>query len=205
MRHATSNARAIVGATVAVGVPPSRKVATEVDFDAFYRDNYPALCRLAAARGGDWAAAEDVVQDVLADAHRRWSVISVYGHPLAWARRAVLNRTISRWRRLGRESAAVARLARRRDDPPDEPALHDDALWSAVRRLPRRQCEVVLLVWFEDLSVAEVSEILGCGPDTVRTHWHRARHRLARELEEPDDLRDPDTISPPRHESSETP
>lgn len=146
------------------------------------------LRRLAYARTGDWAAAEDVVQDVLSDAHRRWDVLRGYREPAAWARRAVLNRAASWHRRRGRENRALMRLAGRGRTEATieatEPRFADPELWTAIRSLSDRQVDVVLLLWFEDLSAREVAEVLRCGEDTVRTHWRRARARLAQELGE---------------------
>jgi RNA polymerase sigma-70 factor (ECF subfamily) len=53
-----------------------------------------------------------------------------------------------------------------------------------VRRLPRRQREVVVLVHVDDRSVADVAAVLGCAEDTVRTHLRRAHAHLARVLQE---------------------
>ena len=176
-----------------MGVRPSPAVkdsAVPRDLADLVREVGPSLRRLAYARTGSWGAAEDVVQDVLADAHRRWDVIGTYDHPASWARRAVLNRSVSWHRRRGREQRALTRFATRPavGDPGGEPALADPELWAAIRALSDRQVEVVLLLWFEDLSAAEVARTLGCAEDTVRTHWRRARARLAQELgETPDD------------------
>jgi len=159
------------------------------DFSTFFRESWAPLMRLAFARVGDVGVAEDLVQDVLADAHRRWARIGAYDDPLGWGRRAVLNRSISRWRRAGNEQRALAavdardRLATLFPDPPE----HDADLWRAVRSLPDRQRDVVLLLWFEDLPARSVATILGCGEDTVRTHWRRARARLADLLGERDE------------------
>jgi RNA polymerase sigma factor (sigma-70 family) len=157
-------------------------VATSRSFDDFYAEAFPVLRRLAVARAGS-SAAEELVQDVLADAYRRWDVIGSYDDPLSWGRRAVLNRSASWWRRAGREARAITRLSGRRESVPEH-ALSDTQLWSAIRALPGRQLEVVLLLWFEDLPVDRVAAILGCGQETVRTHWRRARARLAIELGE---------------------
>lgn len=143
------------------------------------------LRRLAYARTGSWTAAEDIVQDVLADAHRRWDHVRGYREPVAWARRAVLNRSASWHRSRGRERRALTRVAGRAQVVgPDDPKFEDPELWSAIRSLSERQVEVVLLLWFEDLSVREVGAVLGCGEETVRTHWRRAREQLARALGE---------------------
>jgi RNA polymerase sigma-70 factor (sigma-E family) len=163
----------------------------QVAFDEFAAAVIGSLSRLAFARTGSRVDAEDLVQDVLLDAHRRWEVIGRYDDPSAWARRAVLNKTVSRWRRRGRERDAMARWAGRR--PAGRGAdvvLADEELWVAVRALPARQRDVVLLLWFEDLPVSEVAAVLGCGEETVRTHWRRARAALAERLGERDDLED---------------
>ncbi len=174
------------------GQPSSAASGSSGDFDGFFRSAWSPLMRLAFARLGDAGAAEDLVQDVLADAHRRWAGLSGYDDPLAWARRAVLNRTVSRWRRAGTERRALAVVGpeqERRSSGVDDPTADglggdeaDPELWAAVRALPDRQRDVVLLLWFEDLPAAAVGEILGCGEDTVRTHWRRARVRLATTL-----------------------
>jgi RNA polymerase sigma factor (sigma-70 family) len=54
--------------------------------------------------------------------------------------------------------------------------------WSAVRRLPRRQAEVVALRCLEEATDAEIAEILGCSEATVRVHAHHARRALAKAL-----------------------
>jgi RNA polymerase sigma factor (sigma-70 family) len=162
------------------------RIETEgpLSFEHFYEASYALLQRLAYARTGDWAAGEDLVQDALADAHRRWPEVGAYDDPLAWARRAVLNRAAGRWRRLDRESRALRRVhGRAQADPPEGFELRDEELWRCIRRLPRRQLEVVLLLWFEELSVSEVSASLGCGEESVRTHWRRARGRLSEALD----------------------
>lgn len=167
------------------GVAPAP--AVRADYDRFVAESSVALLRLAFARTGDWADAEDLVQDAFADAYRRWDSIGRYDEPAIWARRVVLNRSVSRWRRRSNERRAMDRLAGR---PPaavsNGPRLADDELWQAIRSLPDRQRDVVLLRWFEDQPVATVAETLGCGEETVRTHWRRARATLAERLGETD-------------------
>ena len=160
----------------------------DVSFEGFFAQAYPGLRRLALARTGSWDAAEDLVQDAMADAQRRWEKIGRYDDPAAWARRAVLNRSSSRLRGRERERLALRRLAGRAEhQPPAEPVFADEELWEAIRSLSERQMEVVLLLWFEELSVGEVALSLECGEQTVRTHWRRARARLAEALGERDD------------------
>lgn len=172
----------------AAALPPLASVSS-VELSLLVEREVGGLRRLAYARTGSWAAAEDVVQDVLADAHRRWETLRVYDDPVAWARRAVLNRSASWHRKRGRERRAMTRLAGRAEvaSVSDEPHFEDAELWEAIRSLSDRQSEVVLLLWFEDLPAAEVARVLGCGEDTVRTHWRRARAHLAEALGERDE------------------
>ena len=58
----------------------------------------------------------------------------------------------------------------------------DQALWQAVRELPERQAQVVVLHYVDDRLVAEIAELLDCSEGTVKTHLHRARLALARIL-----------------------
>jgi RNA polymerase sigma-70 factor (ECF subfamily) len=55
-------------------------------------------------------------------------------------------------------------------------------VWEAVRRLPKRQAQVVALYYLEDRSLDDVAAALAMSVETVRTHLRRARQRLARRL-----------------------
>src|SRR5688500_7278503 len=162
-------------------LPPAGTASAAVDaddgFDDFVRREYPGVLRLAVALCGNVHAAEDLAQEGFLAARARWPLTGV-DRPDAWVRRVVANRSVSRWRRLGTEARALARLGGRRE-PVVELAEVDERVWAAVRRLPPAQARVVALVYVEDRPVAEVAVILGCSPDTVRTHLWRARTRLA--------------------------
>lgn len=79
---------------------------------------------------------------------------------------------------------ALARLAGFRDENPLLPELPSEAeeFWSHVRRLPKRQAQVIALHYLEDLPVAEIAEILECAPGTVKVHLHKGRQKLADRL-----------------------
>jgi RNA polymerase sigma-70 factor (ECF subfamily) len=57
-----------------------------------------------------------------------------------------------------------------------------DAFWDHVRRLPRRQAQVVALRYVYDLEVADIARTLGCSEGSVKVHLSRARHTLATRL-----------------------
>jgi RNA polymerase sigma-70 factor (ECF subfamily) len=158
-----------------------------VPFDAFYRAEYAGVVRIAWSLTGRRALAEELAQDAFLEAHRRWVSVSSHERPDAWVRRVVINRSLSTLRRRATEARLLLRLG----GPARaavEPQVSEDAdeLWRAVRRLPRRQAEVVALMVVEDLTVEEVAAVLGCGVETVRTHYRRARLTLAAQLREAD-------------------
>lgn len=152
--------------------------ADDASFDAFYRSEYAAVVRLAYTLTGRQDRAEDLAEDGFLAAHDRWSKMSRYEDPAGWVRRVVTNRCVSSGRRYLTQRRLIARLSRQR--PPD-PTLPDPAeeLWAEVRKLPRRQAQVLALVFLEDRSIDDVAQTLGCGEETVRTHLRRGRSTLA--------------------------
>jgi RNA polymerase sigma-70 factor (ECF subfamily) len=164
--------------------PSETNVTPEPDritFERIYGVEYRPLVLLAFSLTGNRAVAEDLVQEALLRLHKRWGQVVTYDRPGAWLRRVVLHLACSRARRVAAEARALARLGRER---PPEPALPDDVseFWAAVRRLPRRQAQVLALYYGEDRSVAEVAGILGCAEGTVRAHLHQGRQALAARL-----------------------
>ena len=153
------------------------------DFESFYRSHHHAILRTALALTHDQRAAEDLTQDAFVAARRKWSRIAVYDRPDLWVRRVVINLSVSRLCRTGREAKALLRL-RHRTHLTTELAPPDPELWAAIAALPTRQAQVIVLVVVEDLSTADVAQILDCGTETVRTHLRRAKARLAALLKE---------------------
>lgn len=152
--------------------------AGDRNFDDFYRAEYGRVLALAFALTGDRGAAEDLVQDAFVAAHRKWERVSGYDAPGAFVRRVVANRSRSWFRRRGRESAALARLAARPTREHDAP-VDGETFWAAVRSLPAQQSRCIALRYVEDLDVAAIAAVLGCAESPVRVHLHRARRTLA--------------------------
>lgn len=157
-------------------------VVAEPTFEAFYAREHSAVLGLAYTLSGSRSASEELAQDAFADAYRRWDVIGRYDDPGAWVRRAVANRSVSRWRRRSAELRALTRLGARRAEPlpPLEPADHE--FWAAVRSLPARQAQSIALRYLDDLSVAQIADVLDVAESTVRVHLHRGRLALAQKL-----------------------
>jgi RNA polymerase sigma factor (sigma-70 family) len=149
-------------------------------FEVFYRREMPRLVALARALSGS-SAADDLAQEAMLAAYRRWSEVAAYDNPEAWVRRVCVNHATSLLRRRGAEARAVLRLAAQPspDAELDEP---HEAFWAEVRRLPRRQAQAAALRYVYDLSVAEIAATMACSEGSVKVHLTRARAVLADRL-----------------------
>src|SRR5262245_55996471 len=105
---------------------------------------------------GSGGHAEDVAQEAMLAAYRRWDAVSTMEFPAAWVRRTCANLATSVVRRRIVEARAQLRLRRRRADVRE---LDDgaSAFWSEVRRLPRRQAQCVALFYIYGCSVKETA------------------------------------------------
>lgn len=158
---------------VAVDVPPR--------FEDFYGHEYPRVVRLLASMTHRWSVAEELAQEAMWEASRRWADVGSKDRPDAWVRRVAIRRAVSWHRRLLAEATAVARTRPNRQPDPDADVI-DPALWEALRRLPRRQAVAMALWGIEQRSAEEIGEVLGCSAETARTHIRRARARLEETL-----------------------
>ncbi len=149
-------------------------------FEGFYRRERRAIVGLAFVLSGSGAAAEELAQDAFLAALRDWERVGRLEDPSAWIRRVVANRSVSRFRRLALE----ARHTHRGPAPQWSSSVDADDvdLWREVRRLPKRQAQVIALHYLHDLPRHEVAVILGCSEETVKTHLERARRTLSSRL-----------------------
>jgi RNA polymerase sigma-70 factor (ECF subfamily) len=157
-------------------------VADIESFEAFYRREYPRIAALARVLTGPWGA-EDSAQEAMVVAYRRWREVGQMADPAMWVRRVCVNIATSMLRRRTAEARALLRLRGRRQDPV-LPEPSDEDFWAVVRRLPRRQAQVVALHYLLDLSVADVATTLQMNEGTVKTHLSRGRAGLAEVLGE---------------------
>jgi len=151
-------------------------------FDAYYRRDYRKLVGLAYVLSGSHWAAEDLAQDALTEAHRKWSTVRDYDDPAGWVRRVMINKSTSRLRRLRSETKGLMRIGNRRTES-IHPTERAHEVWDAVRELPNRQAQVIALFYWEDRSVNQIAEILNVSPETAKTHLKRARTALSTKLE----------------------
>jgi RNA polymerase sigma-70 factor (ECF subfamily) len=157
-------------------VAPAAEVTPS--FDAFFASEYRALLALATALCGSRAIGEDIVHEALFAASRQWGKIGHYDSPAQWARGVVVRRSSNTRSSRFRETRAVRRLSAHRDVAPAAlPQLEDDGFWNAVRALPRRQRECVVLHYLDDLTTAEIATTLGIAEPTVRVALARRAGR----------------------------
>ena len=160
----------------------TRESTVPVQFDDFFRTEYPRLVPMVHALLGDRGRAEDVAQEALAAAQQAWPAVSRYERPGAWVRRVAMNRAANVRRRRGREVVALRRVDAAPERVEAAPVAGDERLWRHVRELPEQQRFAVVLYYVEDRSVAEVADILQCSEGSVKTHLSRARAALAQVL-----------------------
>lgn len=150
-------------------------------FESVFAEHYDDVLAYALRRS-DGQTAQDVVAETFLVAWRRLDAVP--DDPLPWlygvARRVLANQRRSAARRdaLARRVAADAAPA-----DLDTPAVGDPSLLRALGRLSEREREALMLVAWEGLDQRRAAAAAGCRPGTLGVRLHRARRRLARELE----------------------
>lgn len=160
-----------------------------VDFDRWAAERGRSLLVFATAVTGNREAARDAVQDALVAVYLRWRRLTAGGEPDAYARRVIVNRHISWWRRLGRRERLTAfEVDHGRATEPAQDALADaDLARRLLAELPARQRAAVALRFYDDLAFAEIATILDCTESTARSYVHRALERLRVQIKETND------------------
>lgn len=162
-----------------------RPAASGRRLDDVVRSQLPGLLRYATVLTGDGHAAADLVQEVLLRAHVRWGRIALLERPDLYLRRMVTNEHLS-WRRrwhVRTVRPAADDVLAAHTDPQGDHAHHvveDDAMWRLLADLPPRQRTVLVLRYYEGLDDAEIADVLGTSPATVRSHASRALATLRR-------------------------
>jgi RNA polymerase sigma-70 factor (sigma-E family) len=148
-----------------------------------YVAHAPEAIRLAFLLTGDWAMAEDLVQDAFARLVGRLQHLRDPGAFGAYLRRAIVNLAMSYFRHRRVERAYLEReaAAPSRENNPNEDL--DETMHAVLLRLPQRQRAAIVLRFYEDLSDVQTAEILRCPAGTVRSLVSRGMKKLRSELE----------------------
>jgi len=158
--------------------PRSEPAAEDLAFREYVTSRSGSLLRMAYLLTRNRADAEDLVQAALAKTFQAWDRIEDRGAVDGYVRRAMVNTHISWWRRRRVEEYPT-------DEIPDQPVVDhagdsemQDALRRAVERLPQRMRAAVVLRYYEDMSEAEIADVLGVSLGTVKSTVSRAVAKL---------------------------
>jgi RNA polymerase sigma-70 factor (sigma-E family) len=162
-------------------IPDTADDAVAELFSAYY----PSLVRLATLLLHDQAVAEEVVQDAFVGLHRRWRKLRDTRAAAAYLQRSVVHGTRSVQRRQAVAARHPAEL------PPDVASAEAGALRSAsgaavveaLRELPARQREALVLRYYAGLTESEIAEAMKISNGAVKSHASRGMAALRRRLE----------------------
>jgi RNA polymerase sigma-70 factor (sigma-E family) len=171
-------------AEVAVGSVPVDEEADRAVTE-LYTIHYRSLVRLAALLLRDVGTAEEVVQDSFVAMHGGWRRLRDSEKALSYLRQSVVNRS----RSVLRHRVVVDRNAPK--PPPDEPSaehgafalLDRSAVIEALRSLPARQREALVLRFYADMSEAQIADAMQISRGAVKSHTARAMQALRTVLE----------------------
>ena len=163
------------------------KAATgdRVAFGELIGAQYDFIFATAFKWSGNREDAEDVAQDVCVKLAR---VLKTYDGRAAfstWLYRVVINAVhdLQRFRmRQNRNARELKETAMAEMEPTQEQSALTGELWAAVRALPDKQRDAMLLVYGEDKSHGEAAQIMSCKESTVSWHIHGAKKTLKKLL-----------------------
>jgi RNA polymerase sigma-70 factor (sigma-E family) len=183
-RRPTHVIETLVVADATVGSIPAEWDADRA-VTALYGTHYRALVRLAALLVRDVSTAEEVVQDSFIAMHAAWLRLRDTDKALSYLRQSVVNRS----RSVLRHRVVMDKNAPK--PPPDVPSaeqgamseLERTAVVSALRKLPQRQREALVLRFYADLSEAQIASAMGISRGAVKSHTARGMSSLRAVLE----------------------
>lgn len=155
---------------------------------AVFHAHYLRLLALARRLLADPADAEDVVMDAFVGLYRRWDGIRQTDNPYGYLRASVVNGSSNRRRSLRLAAARLFTQIEHVQVSTEQAALAEvarDELIPALRQLPDRQRQVLVLRYYEGLTETEIAATLGCGVGSVKTHASRGLRALQHYLEDP--------------------
>jgi RNA polymerase sigma factor (sigma-70 family) len=141
-----------------------------LDFEGFCHEVYLPLVRMLTLYCGDPEVARDIAQESMIKVSSRWRAVQQMDNPRGWTWKVSINLANSHFRRKKieqRSYRALGHVAQR--------LVHDDrdvslevSIRSMLQSLSPRQREAIVLRYYQDMSVAEVSEVMGCSSSTVK-------------------------------------
>jgi RNA polymerase sigma-70 factor (sigma-E family) len=169
-------------------VVPAQRWDADEAVTALFAAHYAGLVRLASLLVRTSGEAEEIVQDAYVALHGRWRRLRDPDLALGYLRRSVVNGARSAQRHHAVADRHLQATAPERSAPSAE--LHAlaaetrAAVMSALRALPERQREVLVLRYYADLSEADMADALGISRGAVKTHASRGIRALRTQLED---------------------
>ncbi len=152
-------------------------------FRRFFEEHHSDLARLAYLLTGETGVADDLAADAFVEVWRHWGRVAAADSPLAYARGIVTNLARQWIKRRNRERLGLRGLGLlRRSGEPDTNAVLD--VRAALRRLPPRRRECVVLRYAFDVPEREVAEILGISVGAVKSQTSRGAAQLSEYLQD---------------------
>ena len=148
------------------------------DADEFARTRLDSLRRFAYLVCGSAAEADDLAQVAVVEVWRRWATVRT--DPEAYARRVIVTRNVSRWRRWRREVPST--IADRDGEDPAHRRVTDPALWDALHALGKPERTVVVLHVLFRYTFDEIAAMSGEPRGTVSSRYTRALRALRQHL-----------------------
>jgi RNA polymerase sigma-70 factor (sigma-E family) len=157
-------------------------MSTDQDFAEFVGARWGSLYRLAYLLAASPTGAEDLLQTTLEKAYMNWSRIRSMEYAEAYVRRMLVTTLVSGRRRAWTRERPSDHFPDVIGDSEDVPVLDRSLLWPLVCALPDRQRAVIVLRYYEDLSEAQIADVLGCAPGTVKSQSHAGMAALRRAM-----------------------
>jgi RNA polymerase sigma-70 factor (sigma-E family) len=181
-----------VASDIGRNLVPEPRVATRSaapTIEELFEAHYARLVHLARHLLDEPNMAEDIVMDAYESLSRQWGRVRDPDAALGYLRACVVNGSRSRLRRQLTARRRLVLLQGARAITTEAAAEHvvlsryeSEQVFDAVRRLPTRQRQVLVLRYYEELSVAAVAELLGCSTGSIKTHAYRGLRALAGDL-----------------------
>jgi RNA polymerase sigma factor (sigma-70 family) len=156
------------------------KVGDPLDFEEFYRAEYPGLVRSMFLIVPDADEAQELAQEAMVRVYERWDRVSAMESPGGYLYRVATNLNRRRVRSLAVRARGLLTLGVSSHDEEMDPARRD--LSDAISSLSMRLREAFMLVDWLGMSSEEASRILHIAPASVRSRVHRARQELRARL-----------------------
>ena len=171
--------------------PEAGAAADPATVEAVFAQHHLGMLRLAVLLVDDRATAEDVVQDAFAGLHARWPGLVEPARAAAYLRVSVVNGCRSTLRRRRTARAWVPPHQAPAASAEESAVLSEERreVLAAVRALPPRQREVLVLRYWVHLSEAQIADELGLSRGTVKSTASRALDALEEALRAPEESR----------------